>query len=603
MNERQTSLLVLFINEPDSLFTSKHLAVKFQCCEKTIRTDIETVNKWLFAHAYQIEIIGERGRGFHLEQSGDDTQRALEQIALNAPRTLSHVELFINGMLELLFSDKHHTIASLASRLFVSRSVLVRELKRWDSMLETHGLTLLRGRWLHIKGPEERIRIFFVSHLYLLAPDATRRNIAPSMLGEFRKQIEHALGLIIPRADQCSRNALEQTALLYACAIKRCSLGFPIKDSCIHNLNPHPPAHALESCRRAQKIHELPWNEYLFIMACSEGAAVPWTSDILHTYQPMHDIAQTMADCLASELQRLGAAVPAERQLGIEIVIDRALKHMEAHVPVVDLDGNAIRARLLEAHAALMHIAIDNQLWREHPLYGEDYTRITMLCAEQLGPLMRNPIPRAGLVVNSGLAVAMYVQTRLQRLFAGRIRFVKTVAEWQIDRLKSDEIDFLISLDFLETDIGYVRITSLVDASDVEMINRQIARLEKQRIRECNAYETMPGRRLSARDGSRLKTQLYQSATANDIWVGNVGEYRRAITASWFVWHEQALAVIFCDNVAKTAMTDHPLQSPVFIRGDEVKRVKILYIRGDERQCECAAAIHAFITAAGLPES
>lgn len=245
MNDRQITLYAYLANDAKTPRTAAVLGQHLNCCEKTVRTDIAHINDWLSRNAMHGHIAGARGRGFTLDQPELDIQRSLSELALDTPSSRPHVDLFVHGMTELLLTRHSHTIASLANALFCSTFVLKRELTRWESMLATCDVALIRGRRIRIEGRELNIRWFLVNYLFLMAPDATHRTIVPHLIGTHGPAIDQVIRLLVPESLRGSANAHEQLRLYVAIAIIRNRMGFPIDQGATMHPKDHLPHPAL----------------------------------------------------------------------------------------------------------------------------------------------------------------------------------------------------------------------------------------------------------------------------------------------------------------------------------------------------------------------
>lgn len=647
MNSRQADLYVLFASDPLSWRTSEQLGRVCGRCEKTMRTDIACINAWLERSGMDGRILGERGRGFRLVQDSGEAQRALRQLAVSAPVNEPHIELFIHGMIELLLTGHRHTIASLAATLFTSSSVLKHELARWESMLATYHVRLVRGRYLSVVGPELNIRAFFINYLFLLAPESARGDVAERLLGANRTAIDEALELLTPPGTHSSANARDQLRLYLAIAAARTRLGNSIDSERVArgsgNSNPagaslarkseEPASNANhtdgtdaratpqtragdESARivRAQALlgESLNDAECRFLLQSDRYLADQWTPVLAASFRPQHPRTQMLVQSLLGALACEGIHVTHPLDVYLASIVDTAVSRMNEQTPTIDLDGNVIKTHCLNEHILLMRTVLDTPLWRETQLYPDDYTRITMLLAPLLERPARPPLPRAALVINAGVAVTMYVKTQIERAFSHLLTIDRIISETEVPgeanrtehpgAAPSDfDVDFYITLGFLQTDTPYVHISSAVSQADLDAISRFLAEHRERRYRLLTPYTDNAPERLAAKTQMDVVRALYVRSACNGQWSGDEARYERALSTCCLVRDKRFIAVISSQDVPETGMLDCMLGRLLFFKGSEVERVSVLHLSPADDLTERFSALYRFKQHVGLP--
>lgn len=622
MNNRQITLYAYLANDAKTPRTAAELGQHLNCCEKTVRTDIAHINDWLSRNAMHGHIAGARGRGFTLDQPELDIQRSLSELALATPSSQPHVDLFVHGMTELLLTRHSHTIASLANALFCSTFVLKRELARWESMLATCDVALIRGRRIRIEGRELNIRWFLVNYLFLMAPDATHRTIVPHLIGTRGPAIDQVIHLLVPESLRGSANAREQLRLYVAIAIIRNRMGFPIDQGATMHPKDHLPHPALaadiamepdatpyseQECarllRQADALlgHALDESEYRFLLTCDKSMAAQWTPEFAHRFTPRNAHTQLMANTLMDDLALKGAHVPFPCDVYLASIIDTAIGRALEGSPIIDLDGNAVKTHCFNEHIVLMQTILDSPLWNEVPLWPDDYTRITMLLAPYLGVPARPPLPRAVLVINAGVAVAMYVKTQLVRTFGQAFHIKRLITESEIDSLDAASYDFLISLGYLQTNVPYVRISSTVNKEDCEHIMRFLAMFRAKRHQLLSGGDTHDVQSLQARSQQDVVAELYAWASGHGVWDGTAAEHTRALATCCLTHETQFIAAVSCHHVLRTTWQSFALDRLLFFRGTEITHVHILWLCPHDDQAYRFSALYGFKRAAGLP--
>ena len=150
---RQISILKM-LNEEKRWFTILELEQKLKCSSKTIRKDISIINDVLSQNSMICSI---KGQGIRLFLAPD--QSISEIISRFLKRSLTFLTL------QQLLEQDSNTITSLSEKLYIPASLMNKVLKRVETHIEKHGLSLEK-RPLRIVGDELQILVMF-SDLYL----------------------------------------------------------------------------------------------------------------------------------------------------------------------------------------------------------------------------------------------------------------------------------------------------------------------------------------------------------------------------------------------------------------------------------------------------
>jgi lichenan operon transcriptional antiterminator len=134
--------------------TAEEMMDKFHVTDRTIRTDIKTLNSEL--KKYDCEVILKRKMGYHLCINDEKKYRDLINKIKNTPEEVS-----INSMddrikyilKELLYSDDYIILDDLADKVFVTRNTLQNYIKPIKDILEKYNL-------MYISKPNIGVKIF-----------------------------------------------------------------------------------------------------------------------------------------------------------------------------------------------------------------------------------------------------------------------------------------------------------------------------------------------------------------------------------------------------------------------------------------------------------
>jgi lichenan operon transcriptional antiterminator len=187
MNQRLLSLFKL-LNENNDYIPSKMLSSKLKVSERTIRSDISTLNSIL--NAYGASIKMKKGSGYHIDIS--DLSLYQNYLAELSKELIDDNEIPDSPLernkyiIKYLLNNKEYIkVEDLADMLYVSKVTVINDLKRVKSNLSKYNLTLVSKPYYGIKvsGKEIDIRRCFSS-------DMINRNFDNYIIGITNEEIE-----------------------------------------------------------------------------------------------------------------------------------------------------------------------------------------------------------------------------------------------------------------------------------------------------------------------------------------------------------------------------------------------------------------------------
>ena len=187
MNQRLLSLFKL-LNENNEYIPSKILSSKLKVSERTIRSDISTLNSILSDYGTSIKM--KKGSGYHIVISDLSLyQNYLAEISKdlidNSEIPDSPLERTKYIIKYLLNNKEYIKVEDLADKLYVSKVTIINDLKRVKSVLSKYNLTLVSKPYYGIKvsGKEIDIR-------RCLSSNMINRNFDNYIIGITDEEIE-----------------------------------------------------------------------------------------------------------------------------------------------------------------------------------------------------------------------------------------------------------------------------------------------------------------------------------------------------------------------------------------------------------------------------
>lgn len=228
MNLRQNTLLKLLAKTDDFKLIREYCQL-LHCSEKTVRTDIRTINSFLGEHRFKTKVIGRQGRGVKFQLVLSEKEYLDYLLDTELLDTMPDLERFYHGIITLLLTEEAYTIDSLAEVLYSNSLQIKEDLRRWSNMLHTFHLQFIKKQSLKIKGREEDIRLFVLYYFYLLATNAMTGKIEPFIMGSNQGLFRHVLSIMEKDQGLCfTSNALHQLEFYFAIMVRRIQLGHTI---------------------------------------------------------------------------------------------------------------------------------------------------------------------------------------------------------------------------------------------------------------------------------------------------------------------------------------------------------------------------------------
>ncbi|OKP94467.1 BglG family transcription antiterminator [Paenibacillus sp. P32E] len=186
MNKRQTEIIRNLLTEPGRLWLVQDLADQAGCSDKTIRSDLKVIQKYMNKHS-TAQLVKKPGLGIYLEL-GEGDQSALLQLLYSEEYDTEHdsdEERVLHIAYRLLMNASPVTTQDLAAQYYVNKTLIRRDLEKIEHWLHHLDLALIiRPRiGLMIKGTEKNKRLALARLNQLID--------SPELTGQWmRKQFE-----------------------------------------------------------------------------------------------------------------------------------------------------------------------------------------------------------------------------------------------------------------------------------------------------------------------------------------------------------------------------------------------------------------------------
>lgn len=588
MNLRQNSLLKLLVQTEYFKLTREYCRL-LHCSEKTMRTDIKTINEFLEEHRFETRVVSIPGRGIKIQLIPHEKEYLSYLLDAELLETLPDLERFYRGVITLLFSDQEYTIDSLAEALYSNSVQIKGDLRRWDNMLYIFSLEFVKKQHLEIQGREEDIRLFVLYYFYLLASKAMTDKIEPLIMGEDQLLFRQILSIMEKEQRSCfTSNALHHLEFYLAILVKRIQLGHMIF---VTDTVPSAPYGQIKRILEDSFAIEVPYGELCFLEKIAESGGKKWSDQIFSNYSFSSQSA-AMTDAFLGVLEtRYSKPVPMDLRAALSILMETALRRKRNGMLVLNHEGNQIKEEYLREYLIVTQIFFDTPLLKDWHLNDMEYTRFTMLLLPYFNEMKLFHKYHAGLIVNCSIEQAYFGKYKIEQSLP-EISIIQILTEEEIEEYES-ALDFFITFDYITCGIPHVEISGMVKQNDIAELSAFLETFsENERGRKKFNF---PCRQ------SSLKTvfypdivkAIYRDMTSEGAADLRYEEYEQRFIIQKAMFNDEILVIFYDSSVRKQLLFSYKMEKKTYIDGRLIRTIHVLYIK-DSDDIELAQLIKRF---------
>jgi activator of the mannose operon, transcriptional antiterminator len=144
MNERQITTLRMLLNQAGKHLLVQDIADKLGCSEKTVRSDLKEIEKYLAENSQAI-LIRKPGLGVYLEMSEEDHAKLFDRLNLAeaSEKQPADEERAIQIAYHLLMNSKPITVQELSERYFLNKAVVKQDLNHLEKWMDKYSIKLI----------------------------------------------------------------------------------------------------------------------------------------------------------------------------------------------------------------------------------------------------------------------------------------------------------------------------------------------------------------------------------------------------------------------------------------------------------------------------
>lgn len=587
MNARQGSLLRALVNEGEYK-TCAWYARLLGCSEKTVRTDVKAIDGFLMREGFTARVTRRRGSGVRLVLASSETSRLSRLLDESEAALHPRFERLCRELVVLLCSPGPHTVESLTRTLFTNKQQVQHDLRWLQRALSSRGLSMRTGRRIEIVGAEWAQRGFLMSSLFSFPLQAVRRRIEPVLRGAESALDRHFFDQCIEDMQnvlgfRLSSNACWQLGVYLRIMVARLRMGFLLDEQeepdvisgFFTDLGVRLSRHFSITVNKA---------ELRLLQDMVNCCTHQWSTDLIDDYVPV-ERARAVADEVARALEAsFGEPVPERLVRPLGILVESGLVRRACGLSVQNPNELAVKYDSMDGACLLSSILCEVEALREADLHASDFARIMLVLAEYLEQVGCLRHYRVGLVVNSGIDLALWGRYRIEKL-SSRVRVVDVIAENEALRACSDpesslldRFDFLVSFEPLAIDFPCVTISSLVDERDLKRIVEAIPLWRRGREVQLPWEHVV----LAAPPPGSLASTLYADLTAARLLSMDAERFAWLVRTLGFM-RERTLVVAWCGTgVERTAIRLYDFGDGVQLAGKRCLGAAVLLVRPDE---------------------
>lgn len=574
MNLRQNSLLKLLVQR-DHFTLIREYCRLMSCSEKTMRTDIKTINSFLGEHRFETKVVSIQGRGIKIQLAPHEKEYIGYLMDAELLDTLPDLERFYRGVITLLFSKQNYTVDSLAEVLY-SNSVQIKEdLKRWNNMFYIFHLEFVKKPHLAIWGREADIRLFVLYYFYLLAANAMTGRIEPLIMGEHKVLFRQVLSMMEKDQGACfTSNALHHLEFYLAIMVRRIQMGFGIL---MPDRPPSGPYREIKAVLEKSFAIEVSPGELGFLRKIAESGGKKWSDQIFSNYSVSNQ-SSAMTDAFLRSLEaRYSKPVPGDLKDALSILMETALRRAKNGMLVLNHEGNHIKEEYLREYLIVTRVFFDAPLLKECCPNDMEYTRFTMLLLPYLNEMKLEPRYRAGLIVNCSIEQAYFGKYKIEQ-FLPRISVRQILTEEEIKEYES-ALDFFISFNYITSTIPHAEISSMVNQNDIAELSLFLEHVSEGEIRrrkfDFPCFQSV----LKAVYYPDMMKILYEDMAAEEAADLTYEEYERRFLIQKAMFNDGILAIFYDSSVKKQMLFSYKMEKNTYIDGGIIRTIHVLYVK------------------------
>lgn len=523
MNARQGELLRRLLDAPGQL-TAVELADDLGCSERTVRSDVGVLRDTLAREGLRTTVEARRGAGIGISVAPGEHDALLRLLGESDTSMHPRFERLCQEILLLVGTPGPHSSRSLASALYRTPTQVQRDLHWWRGVLGKRHLASVKGHFVDVEGDEWALRGFVMSLLFALAPPAVKSHILPMLtdglssqdlaaIEDCKRDLQDALGF------EFSGNASWQLSVYLGLMVVRIRLGHVI-ESWPHGQAPHGALRKLGAKLEERCAITVSDAELALLWDMARCCTWQWSLAALEEAEPS-ERARAIVDAMDRALaDAFGEPLSPVLAKPLAVLVESGLVRRACGLSALNPNECAVKYDAMDAAAAISSVLCSVPELVDADLYGSDYGRLLLALLDYIESTGSLRSLCVGLVVNSGIDLAIWGAGRIERL-SPRLRVADVLTEHRVEAAAAgkpgapdlERFDFLVSFEPLSVDYPSLTVSPVVSRADVDAIIDSIPFWRRGRVPTPWSRKTLP----AAADVHGLVGALYEDLCAEGL--------------------------------------------------------------------------------------
>ncbi|WP_251158870.1 BglG family transcription antiterminator [Caniella muris] len=521
MNARQGELLRRLLDAEGHL-TAVELADDLGCSERTIRSDVGVLRDAMAREGLRTTVDARRGAGIGLTVVPGEHDSLLRLLGESDTSMHPRFERLCQEILLMVATPGPHSSRSLASALYRTPTQVQRDLHWWRGVLGKRHLASVKGRSVDVEGDEWALRGFVMSLLFALAPPAVRSHILPMLtdglsaedlaaIEECEEDLQDALGF------EFSGNAAWQLSVYLVLMLVRIRLGHVI-ESWPHGQAPHGVLRKLGAKLERRCAVAVSDAELALLWDMARCCTWQWSLAALDAAEPS-ERARTIVGAMDRALTAaFGEPLSPALIKPLAVLVESSLVRRACGLSALNPNECSVKYDAMDAAAAVSSVLCSVPELVDADLYGSDYGRLLLALLDYIESTGSLRSLRVGLVVNSGIDLAIWGAARIERL-SPRLKVADVLNGQRVEAAGGpaaadlERFDFLVSFEPLSVDYPSITVSPAVSRADVDAIIDSIPFWRRGRTPTPWARKTLP----ALADAHGLVGALYEDLCAEGL--------------------------------------------------------------------------------------
>lgn len=340
MNARQKIILRKLLSI-DHWLPAASLADGLACSERTVRLDVNAINRILEREGLLSRIEGKHGSGIGIATTPEEHDRI--EFLLSKGKEDGHepIERRARALAELAFSPNFHTMESLARALCTNKDKLRSEMRDWEESLAPFRVHIGKMRRLALEGRERDVRFAVLFLSFVDVPPFARARLWGDLMPSKHQAVFDRLVASVEsqRGFRLSPNSRKQMRALFEIGLKRIRAGRTLEEGEDEPTGELPELEtALSSVKEALDVR-LGGKELSFFGFCLVTCMKRWDESIA-SYR-LAPRAQRVAEALSDACERrFGEPLDAALRHPLGILVETLQNYQRFPYPLHLLNPN-----------------------------------------------------------------------------------------------------------------------------------------------------------------------------------------------------------------------------------------------------------------------